>query len=84
MKNKTMIGIGLIGIISLCGCASHMVPKTVISGTINNVPFKIESPKDSKLTGLDIVVQKDGSATIRIESLEASMNPDVVTMSGKL
>jgi hypothetical protein len=73
----------LVPLVGCVGCVGMSVPKTTISGSINNVPFKIESPKDSKLTGLEIQSDANNSIHIHIDSLEANMNPDVITMSGK-
>lgn len=65
------------------GCAlSAQIPKTSVSGTISGQPFTLITPKDSKLTGLRIEAQ-GGAFTnwcrISIESLEAHMNPEVIT-----
>lgn len=64
------------------GCIGRMVPKTTISGYLDGQPFALTSPKDSKITGLKITAQSGGLTnyvSISIESLEARMNPEVIT-----
>ena len=60
-----------------------IVPKTTISGYLNGKPFSVVSPKDSTLTGLDIVAHTNGEISVHIESLSAKMNPEVITMSAQ-
>ena len=77
MKNKLFC---LLAALALTGCVN--VPKTIISGAINGVPFSLTSPKDSKLTGLEITAQTGGLTNymrISVQSLEAKMNPEVIT-----
>lgn len=70
----------------LCGCVN--VPKSKISGTINGIPFTVESPKDSKLQGLTVEVRGTDNfggtnfARVRLDSMEAHMNPEVITTTG--
>lgn len=70
----------------LCGCVN--VPKTRLAGTIGGVPFSLESPKDSKLQGLTVEVIGHDSfggtnfARVRLDSMEAKMNPEVITTTG--
>jgi hypothetical protein len=72
----------------LTGCVGSMVPMTKISGTISGQPFELQSPKDSELTGLEIVAQgKDtfggtNIVTVKIQSLKAKMSPEVITTTG--
>jgi hypothetical protein len=72
----------------LAGCVGSMVPMTKISGTIAGQPFTLQSPKDSELTGLEIIAEgKDtfgntNTVTLKIQSLKAKMNPDVITTTG--
>ncbi len=71
--------IGLMGLtaLALAGCVA--VPKTKITGTIAGQPFSISSPKDSELRGLEVMAASNGVVTIKIESLSAKMNPDVIS-----
>lgn len=57
------------------GCVA--VPHTTVTGTISGQPFKIVSPKDSDLSGLDISVS-NGMVRVHIDALKARMNPDVI------
>ena len=77
--------LSIVLILLLTGCVSSIVPKTRISGTIGNQPFTLESPKDSKMKNLVIEVighNQFGDTNftrIKLESLEANMNPEVIT-----
>jgi len=64
----------------LTGCV--MVPKTTIVGSIGNQPFSLSSPKDSSLAGLDITASTNGTIHLHIDTLQARMNPDVITTTG--
>lgn len=69
----------------LTGCVAQSVPMTRITGTIDGQPFTLNTPKDSKLTGLEITAQSGGLTNycrIRVDALEAHMNPDVITTTG--
>ncbi len=69
------LGLALGGLL-LAGCVA--VPKTEVSGRIGDQPFKIVSPKDSDLAGLDISVETNGTVRVHLDKLQARMNPDVV------
>ena len=60
----------------LTGCVA--VPKTTITGSIAGQPFAISSPKDSTLNGLLITANTNG-VSVKIDSLTAKMNPDIIT-----
>jgi hypothetical protein len=72
-------------LIAMTGCVGSMVPRTKVTGSIAGQPFTLESPKDSELTGLEITSEgKDtfgttNRVTIKIQSLKARMNPEVIT-----
>ena len=59
-----------------------MVPKTTISGSIAGKPFKLTSPKDSELTGLEIKSDTNGAVAMKITSLKATMNPEIIQTTG--
>ena len=73
---------GLAFAIATTGCMSLSVPKTTVSGSIGGQPFSISTPKDSELTGLSVIAGTNGSVSITITSLKATMNPAVITMTG--
>jgi hypothetical protein len=81
MKRFTLLA-GLVLALTMTGCMSLSVPKTVISGNIAGQPFSITSPKDSELAGLAITVTTNGAVSIRIETLKATMNPAIISMTG--
>jgi hypothetical protein len=58
------------------GCVG--VPTTTVTGTLSGQPFKIVSPKDSDLVGLDIKADQYGVVHVHIDKLTARMSPDVV------
>jgi len=78
----------LLILLALTGCVGTMVPMTKITGSIAGQPFTLQSPKDSELTGLEISAEgKDtfgttNYVTIKVQSLKAKMNPDVITTTG--
>lgn len=77
-----------LALLALTGCVGTMVPVTRITGSIAGQPFTLQSPKDSELTGLEISAEgKDtfgttNYVTIKVQSLKAKMNPDVITTTG--
>ncbi len=77
MKSLLLIPV----LLTLTSCV--VVPKTHIKGMIANQPIDIETPKDSTIVGLDISVETNGTVHVKIDSLTARMNPDVITMSGE-
>lgn len=68
----------------LAGCA--IPPKTEVSGTLMGQKFRMSSPKDSELKDAEVTVEQTGTNTttakIKIGSLTAKMNPDVITSQG--
>jgi hypothetical protein len=84
---KILSALLLSTVLLLTGCLGSMVPMTKITGSIAGQPFTLQSPKDSELTGLEISAEgKDtfgttNNVTIKIQSLKASMNPAVITMT---
>ena len=69
--------------LALCGCTtgciSSIVPKTTIKGSIGGAPFSLTSPKNSKLTNVEIKATTNGCVSIKIGSLETIMDPAVIT-----
>lgn len=58
------------------GCSLRQAyPETQISGYLNGQPFTIHAPKDSTLTGLDVVADTNGSIRVHIDHLQCSLNP---------
>lgn len=84
MRTMRIMGVMASGLMVLCfcGCMALQVPKTTVSGTIGGQPFSLTSPKDSELTGLEVVAATNGVVSIKIQSLKATMNPAVITMTG--
>ena len=83
MTDRKKLALSLIGsavtlglIFLTGGCV--LVPKTTISGSIGGQPFSLTSPKDYQLSGFEIIASTNGSATIKIQSLSADMNPAVI------
>ena len=71
-------------ILTLTGCMALSVPRTQISGTINGQPFTLSTPKDSEMKNLMIEVRGvdhfgTNYTAISIDSLEANMNPEIIT-----
>ncbi len=66
----------------LCGCMNLMVPRTTIKGSIAGQPFLVSSPKDSTLQGLTVTADTNGAVSIKLQSLTATMNPEVITTTG--
>lgn len=86
---KRLLALSLMPlIILLSGCVGSMVPMTKVTGSIAGQPFTLQSPKDSELTGLEISAEgKDtfgttNHVTIKIQSLKAKMNPEIITTTG--
>ena len=80
----TFIGLEmlLVACLLFSGCMAQSVPKTTITGSIAGQPFAISTPKDSSLQGLSEMASTNGSVSIQIQSLQATMNPAVITMTG--
>ncbi len=82
-RNLGLLMLALAGF-ALAGCA--VVPKTKITGAIAGQPFSLSSPKDSELKDLEVSVVQTGTNTttakIKIGSLSAKMNPDVISSQG--
>lgn len=82
LMNRTIKQLAIIAIISLLtGCV--FVPKTTISGNIGGHPFALSSPKDTTLTGLNIVAETNGSVQIVVSHLQSKMNPDVISTTAQ-
>jgi len=80
-----MKSLALLPLLALCGCMALSVPRTELEGTISGQPFRLATPKDSKLKDLMIEVRSldafggTNFTSICIGSLEANMSPEVIT-----
>jgi hypothetical protein len=63
--------------VAAAGCVN--VPKTTVTGSIQGQPFTLSCPKDCNLQKLEIKADKDNAVSIKIDSLQTKMNPDVIT-----
>jgi hypothetical protein len=77
--------LALLPLLALCGCMALSVPRTEIEGSLGGQPFRLATPKDSKLKELMIEVRNldafggTNFTSICIGSLEANMSPEVIT-----
>ena len=77
--------LALLPLLALCGCMALSVPRTEIEGSLGGQPFRLATPKDSKLKDLMIEVRNldafggTNYTSICIGSLEANMSPEVIT-----
>lgn len=77
--------LALLPLLALCGCMALSVPRTEIEGSLGGQPFRLATPKDSKLKDLMIEVRNldafggTNFTSICIGSLEANMSPEVIT-----
>lgn len=77
--------LALLPLLALCGCMALSVPRTEIEGSLGGQPFRLTTPKDSKLKELMIEVRNldafggTNFTSICIGSLEANMSPEVIT-----
>lgn len=80
-----MKSFALLPLLALCGCMALSVPRTEIEGALGGQPFRLATPKDSKLKELMIEVRNldafggTNFTSICIGSLEANMSPEVIT-----
>ena len=66
----------LTAVVLSTGCTLRQAyPETQISGYLHGQPFSIHAPKDSTLTGLDVVADTNGSVRVHIDHLQCSINP---------
>lgn len=68
------------------GCATSVrdnVPATEITGSLNGKPFSFTGPKDLVMTNFLAEVDTNGSARVSIGYINASVDPNVITMTGQ-
>lgn len=69
-------------VLLLTGCAAQQVPNSDINFVSKSWNARLKLPKDDAIEGFHAVVAPDGSVDITIKSLNAKMNPEVITTSG--
>jgi len=82
---RRMRVMGLIGLMALLGAGCSLnssMPKTTISGSVGGEPFSISTPKDSSLTGLNVSASTNGTVTVHIDQLTATLSPTNVAAAG--
>lgn len=82
---KTLL---IVPILALTGCAAQLhtvnsnTPHTTIKGNIGGQSFDVENPKDTIISGLEVTVNTNGSASIKIANLSTVMNPTNTEVTG--
>lgn len=63
----------------MTGCIRASVPVNAIKADLSKGTVAISNPKNMKLTGVHIKADKNGTASVDIDSAESIMDPAIIT-----
>jgi hypothetical protein len=83
---KTTLALSFVATLLLTGCQSPPVPSNHFQGTIDGVPFQLDTKKQTKMKGFEFLVSRvspigTNFATLKIESIEGVNDPQVISKS---